>query len=61
MGHVSNRAGGVPSGTLSGATLGASIQWKTLSLDAFAARAIDLPHTLKREGALYGFRLSASL
>ena len=61
VGHVSNRASGVPSGTLSGATLGASVQWKTLSLDAFAARAIDLPHTLKREGTLYGFRLSASL
>jgi hemolysin activation/secretion protein len=61
VGRVSNRAGGVPSGSLSGATLGAAFQWKTLSLDVFASRAIHVPATLKREGTLYGFRLSASL
>ena len=61
MGRVSNRAPGVPSGSLSGATLGAAIQWKTLSLDVFASRAIRLPSTLTREGTLYSFRLSAAL
>lgn len=60
-GRVSNRARGVPSGSLSGATLGAAFQWKTVSLDVFASRAVHLPSTFKREGTLYGFRLSASL
>lgn len=61
VGRVSNRARGVPSGSLSGATLGAAFQWKTLSLDIFASRAVHVPSTLTREGTLYGFRLSASL
>ncbi|MBT2337106.1 ShlB/FhaC/HecB family hemolysin secretion/activation protein [Variovorax paradoxus] len=61
VGRVSNRASGVPSGSLSGATLGAAFQWKTLSLDVFASRAVHVPSTLTREGTLYGFRLSASL
>jgi hemolysin activation/secretion protein len=61
VGRVSNRASGVPSGSLSGATLGAAFQWKTLSLDVFASRAVHVPSALVREGTLYGFRLSASL
>ncbi|MGU3626884.1 ShlB/FhaC/HecB family hemolysin secretion/activation protein [Comamonas sp. C24C] len=61
VGRVSSRASGVPSGSLSGATLGAAFWWKTLSLDVFASRAVHVPRTLVREGTLYGFRLSASL
>ncbi|MCW5322833.1 ShlB/FhaC/HecB family hemolysin secretion/activation protein [Verminephrobacter aporrectodeae subsp. tuberculatae] len=59
-GRVSNRAAGVPSGSLSGATLGTALQWKTLNLDVFAARAVHMPSALKREGTRYSFRLSAS-
>ncbi|MCW8209782.1 ShlB/FhaC/HecB family hemolysin secretion/activation protein, partial [Verminephrobacter aporrectodeae subsp. tuberculatae] len=58
--RVSNRAAGVPSGSLSGATLGTALQWKTLNLDVFAARAVHMPSALKREGTRYSFRLSAS-
>ncbi|KQX91873.1 hemolysin [Variovorax sp. Root473] len=61
VGRVSNRASGVPSGSLSGVTLGTALQWKTVSLDVFASRAVSVPGTLKREGTLYGFRLAASL
>ncbi len=60
VGRVSNRARGVPSGSLAGATLGAAFQWKTLGLDVFASRAVRLPTGLQREGTLYGFRLSAA-
>lgn len=61
FGNVTNRAPGVPSGSLSGATLGAGLFWKTVSLDAFASRAVRAPSSDMREGTLYGLRLSCSI
>lgn len=61
FGHVSNRAPGVPSGSLSGVTLGTTLSWKRASLDLFAARALHVPAPLVRESTQFGFRLSVSL
>lgn len=61
FGHVSNRAPGVPSGSLSGVTLGTTLTWKRASLDLFAARALHVPAPLVRESTQFGFRLSVSL
>lgn len=61
FGNVTNRAAGVPSGSLSGATLGASLFWKAVSLDAFASRAVRAPSSDMREGTLLGLRLSCSI
>ncbi|UST52565.1 ShlB/FhaC/HecB family hemolysin secretion/activation protein (plasmid) [Comamonadaceae bacterium OTU4NAUVB1] len=61
FGHVRNRAPGVPSGSLSGATLGTTVNWKRTSLDLFAARALHVPSPLVRESTRFGFRLSVSL
>lgn len=60
-GNVTNRAPGVPSGSLSGATLGINVFWKTATLDAFASRAVRAPSSQFREGTLYGLRLSCSI
>lgn len=60
-GTVINRAPGVPSGALSGAALGAVVNWKTVSLDAFASRAIQAPVAGMREGTLIGLRLTGSI
>lgn len=61
VGHVRNRAPGVPSGSLSGATVGTTLTWKRTSLDLFAARALHVPSPLVRESTQFGFRLSVSL
>ena len=61
FGRVSNRADGVPSGSMSGATLGASLLWRRLSLDVFASRALHLPASMTRESTRVGVRLSYSL
>lgn len=61
FGRVSNRADGVPSGSMSGATLGASLLWRGLSVDVFASRALHLPAPMKRESTRVGVRLSYSL
>ncbi|MFC4424566.1 ShlB/FhaC/HecB family hemolysin secretion/activation protein, partial [Cupriavidus pampae] len=60
-GNVTNRAAGVPSGSLSGATLGIGLFWKTVAIDAFAARAVRAPSSQFREGTLFSLRLSASI
>lgn len=60
-GNVTNRAAGVPSGSLSGATLGVGLFWKTISVDAFASRAVRAPSSQFREGTLFSLRLSASI
>lgn len=60
-GNVTNRAPGVPSGSLSGATLGVGLFWKTVAIDAFAARAVRAPSSQFREGTLFSLRLSASI
>jgi hemolysin activation/secretion protein len=46
---------------MSGATLGATAQWRRLSLDVFASRALHLPGFMAGEGTLVGVRLSCSL
>ena len=61
IGHVSNRAAGVPSGSMSGATLGLSLQAAGGSLDLFASRAVRLPASMRRESTQVGLRLSYSL
>lgn len=61
FGKVTNRASGVPSGSMSGVTAGATVFWKTASLDLFAARATHLPDAFHHEGTQYGVRLSFSL
>lgn len=61
FGAVTNRAPGVPSGSMSGVTLGTTVAWKTVSLDVFAARALHVPSILQRESVQYGLRLSFAL
>ncbi|CAN7752875.1 ShlB/FhaC/HecB family hemolysin secretion/activation protein [Variovorax sp. LjRoot290] len=61
FGRVSNHADGVPSGSMSGATLGASLLWRGLSVDLFASRALHLPASMTRESTRVGVRLSYSL
>jgi hemolysin activation/secretion protein len=61
LGHVSNRAPGVPSGSMSGLTLGAALQWQRASLDVFASRSLHLPAPMVREATRVGVRLSYSL
>lgn len=60
-GNVTNRAAGVPSGSLAGAALGVGLAWKAVSLDAFASRAVRAPSSQFREGTLFSLRLSASI
>jgi len=61
VGRVRNRAPGVPEGTLSGLTVGASLQYRAASLEAFASRALSLPAGMQREATRIGVRLSYSL
>ncbi|MDM0032332.1 ShlB/FhaC/HecB family hemolysin secretion/activation protein [Variovorax sp. J22P271] len=61
FGSVSNRPPGVPSGSMSGVTLGVALQWRGLSADLFASRAAHLPGGMPSEGTLYSIRLSYSL
>ena len=61
FGSVSNNPPGVPSGSMSGVTLGVAFQWRGLSVDLFASRAAHLPSSMPSEGTLYSVRLSYSL
>lgn len=61
VGRVSNRAAGVPSGSMSGATVGVSVQAAGASVDLFVSRAIRLPTGMRRESTQVGLRLSYSL
>lgn len=61
VGRVSNRAAGVPSGSMSGATVGVSLQAAGASVDLFVSRAIRLPTGMRRESTQVGLRLSYSL
>lgn len=61
IGKVRNRAPGVPSGTLSGLTLGASLQCRAASFELFASRALAMPATMRREPVRVGLRLSYSI
>ena len=61
IGTVSNRAQGVPSGKLTGISLGASLQVKAASFEVFVSRASDPPKGFAHEGNLVGVRVSFSL
>lgn len=61
FGSVSNRAAGVPSGSMSGVTLGTAVQWGALSLDIFASRTLRAPAPMKPEAVRVGVRLSHAL
>ncbi|MDM0014711.1 ShlB/FhaC/HecB family hemolysin secretion/activation protein [Variovorax sp. J22P168] len=61
FGSVTNQAPGVPSGSMSGVTLGVAFQWRGLSADLFASRAAHLPGGMPSEGTIYSIRLSYSL
>jgi hemolysin activation/secretion protein len=61
FGRVGNRAPSVPSGSMSGLTLGLTLAWHGLSLDLFAARTVHLPARMAREDTFYGARLSYAL
>lgn len=61
FGNVTNRAPGVPSGSISGATLGVAFVWRGLSMDLFASRATHRTSSMTSEGTLYSVRLSYSL
>ena len=56
-----NHAPGVPSGSLTGVTVGATLQWRSASVEAFASRAAHLPAFFTREPVRVGVRLSYSL
>lgn len=61
FGHVSNRVAGVPSGSMSGITLGGAVQWGALTLDVFASRTLHVPAPMKAEAVRVGLRMSYSL
>jgi hemolysin activation/secretion protein len=61
FGSVTNIPPGLPSGSLSGVTLGVSMGWRTLSVDLFASRAAHKPASLPSEGTIYSIRLSCAL
>lgn len=61
VGHVNNRASGAQNGTLSGATLGITAQWKAASADLSVAHSITMPDGIAHEGTIFIFRLSCSL
>ncbi|MDM0076866.1 ShlB/FhaC/HecB family hemolysin secretion/activation protein [Variovorax sp. J2P1-59] len=61
FGSVGNNAPGVPTGSMSGVTLGVAFLWRGLSVDLFASRAAHLPASMPSEGTLYSVRLSYSL
>lgn len=61
IGSVRNRAPGVPSGSLSGVTVGTAFQFRDASVDVFASRAAHLPAGMQREPVRVGVRLSYSL
>ncbi|SCK08647.1 hemolysin activation/secretion protein [Variovorax sp. HW608] len=61
FGSVDNRPAGVPSGSMSGVTLGVAVLLRGLSVDLFASRAAHLPSSMTREGTIYSVRLSYAL
>ena len=61
FGRVSNNAPGLASGSMSGATVGMALQWRSLSAEVFASRALHLPSYFSNESTLYGVRLSFAL
>jgi len=61
FGAVTNNAPGVPSGSMSGLTLGAAVQWRNASAEVFASQARHLPSFFIPEGTLWGVRLSFAL
>lgn len=60
-GRARNRAPGAQDGSMSGVTLGATLQWRRTNVEIFASRAAHLPASMSHEGTLYGVRLSHSL
>jgi len=61
FGSVSSIAAGSTQGSLSGAALGVSLQWKDLSLEVSASRPLSMPAGVTREAAHAWLRLSYSL
>ena len=61
IGRVSNHARGVPSGTMTGLTLGTNVQWGPVNLDVFASRTLKIPTPFEPEAVRIGVRLSYSL
>jgi hemolysin activation/secretion protein len=61
MGSVSSKASGVPSGALSGLTIGSSAQWRQLTGELFFSRALTMPAIVTREQGKAYFRLSCAL
>lgn len=60
FGSVHNHAPGVPSGSLSGMTVGLDAQWRFLSATAFVSHTLSKPATFPADPTLLGVRLSAS-
>lgn len=60
-GTVSNRAPGVPSGSLAGGALGISVAWKGASWEWFCTRPISGPSGMELEGTQAWFRVAISL
>lgn len=61
FGRVSNNAPELASGSMSGATVGMALHWRSLSAEVFASRALHLPSYFSNESTLYGVRLSFAL
>jgi hemolysin activation/secretion protein len=61
FGAVTNNAPGAPSGSMSGFTLGAAIQWRGATAEVFASRAMHLPGYFVPEGTLWGVRVALAL
>lgn len=57
-GEVRNRVANIPSGSLTGAALGASISWAGASWEVFHARPLSQPDSMPHEAAQTWFRLS---
>ena len=60
-GRVSNRAPGVPEGTLSGWVVGASVNWKGMSIDISNTHAMHQPGFFTREGSRTWIRLNVGI
>jgi hemolysin activation/secretion protein len=61
QGRVSNRAAGVPSGSLAGGALGFSVAWKGANWEWFCTRPIYGPPGMELEGTQAWFRVAFSL
>ena len=61
QGRVTNRAPGVPSGSLAGGAIGVSIAWKGASWEWFCTRPLSGPSWMNLEGTQTWFRVSLSL